>query len=263
MPNERRWPVYVVRRADGSWTPRRKLDWGHPGASRIYGSNCSQRVTLPDGDVLVPVTYASYSREDRVVGTLLCSFDGERLTVKKTGNYLELDVKRGLLEPSITFFEGRFYLTIRAEDDRGYVSASDDGLIWGPIEPWRFDDGEPLTMSTTQQHWLEHSDGLFLVYTRRREDNADVIRWRTPLLAARVEPGSMRLVRETETVVFPMGEVDRANPTQAALLGNFHVVHASPEESLITVGENRSRDGFRGDTLQARVVWERPNRLVA
>jgi hypothetical protein len=30
-------------------------------------------------------------------------------------------------------------------------------------------------------------------------------------------------------------------------------------ESWVTVGENRSRDGFKGDTLLARIKWTRPN----
>ena len=131
-PNEERWPVYVVRRADGSWSEPHKLDWDNPAAARIKGSNCSQRITLPDGDILVPLTYGSYGREDRLVSTVLCSFDGEKLQVKKSGNALELAVKRGLLEPSITFFQDRYYMTIRAEDGHGYLSVSDDGLNWEP-----------------------------------------------------------------------------------------------------------------------------------
>ncbi|MCP5113699.1 MAG: exo-alpha-sialidase, partial [bacterium] len=72
-PNEQRWPVYVVRRPDGNWTAPRKLDWPNPEAARIYGSNCSQRLTLPGGDLLIPMTFAPYGREDRAVGTVRCS----------------------------------------------------------------------------------------------------------------------------------------------------------------------------------------------
>ncbi|MEZ6039608.1 MAG: hypothetical protein R3C20_03830 [Planctomycetaceae bacterium] len=46
-------------------------------------------------------------------------------------------------------------------------------------------------MSTiTQQHWLTHSDGLYLVYTRKDESNINVIRWRSPL-------GLPRLIRRS------------------------------------------------------------------
>lgn len=261
MRNERRWPVYIVRRADGGWTERARLAWDHPDAARIYGTNCSQRLTLEDGRLLIPMTFAPYDREDRLVGTVLCEFDGERLKIVESGNSLHLAVKRGLLEPSITRFGDRFFMTIRAEDDRGYVSTSNDGLQWGPIEPWTFDDGEALTMSTTQQHWLEHSDGLCLVYTRRTAENAGVMRWRTPLFAAEVDPESLRLIRKTELVVLPMSEEDKRSQADAARLGNFHTVAVSPDESLVLAGEARPNQGWAGDTLQARVRWSRPTRL--
>ncbi len=254
-PNERRWPVYIVRRADGTWSDRAKLAWDHPAAARIYGCNCSQRVTREDGKILIPMTFASYEREDRQVGSVLCAFDGERLEVEQTGNALDLAVKRGLLEPSLTRFGDRYLMTIRAEDGRGYVSRSDDGLEWAPIRAWAWDDGEPLTMSTTQQHWLPHGDALYLVYTRETADNAGVMRWRSPLLAARVDPEKLCLFRETETTVFPMSEEDRRSPADAARLGNFHTVSLSPQESLVTVGEARPNQDWAGDTLQARIRW--------
>ena len=43
-----------------------------------------------------------------------------------------------------------YYLTTRAEDNRGYVTRSTDGLQWDNPIPWSWDDdGSPLTMSTT------------------------------------------------------------------------------------------------------------------
>ncbi len=265
-PNEQRWPVYLVRHADGSWSEPRKLEWDNPAAGRIYGSNCSQRITLPSGEVLVPLTYASYERTDRVVGTVLCSFDGDTLRVERAGNQLELDVKRGLLEPSLANFGGRYYMTIRAEDERGYVSVSDDGLEWGPKKPWTWENGEPLVMSTTQQHWLEHSDGLYLVYTRKAEANANVMRWRAPLYVARVDPQSTEgvvLLRDTEQILIPMKGDGINEPEQVSRMGNFHVVAASADRSLVTVAETIPSRGWIGDTLQATIRWKTPNRLVS
>jgi len=260
--NEERWPVYVVRRADGSWTGPRKLDWDNPAANRIKGSNCSQRITLPDGDLLVPLTYGSYGREDRLVGTVLCSFDGEKLEVKKSGNALELAVRRGLLEPSITFFQGKYYMTIRAEDERGYVSVSDDGLNWGEKKAWAWDDGGTLTMSTTQQHWLQHNDWLHLVYTRKAEENANVMRWRAPIYASRLDEERMVLLRETEQVVVPMKGDGVNEPDQVARMGNFNVTNVTPDLSLVTVAETLPAQGWIGDTIQANIRWSTPNRLV-
>lgn len=56
-----------------------------------------------------------------------CRFDGDKLTFVRNGSVLRLDVARGLYEPSLAAFGGRYYLTLR-NDVRGYVSASDDGL---------------------------------------------------------------------------------------------------------------------------------------
>ena len=90
-------------------------------------------------------------------------------------------------------FGDRFWLTLRAEDNRGYVCVSEDGLKWTPKQPWAWENGEPLTMSTTQQHWLVHSDSLFLVYTRKDKLNQNVMRWRAPLYLARVDRKTLRL----------------------------------------------------------------------
>lgn len=71
------------------------------------------------------------------------------MRVKATGNALLNNSGRGLLEPSVTYFDSRYWLTIRAEDGRGYVSVSDDGLAYAEQRPWQWDDGEILDMSTT------------------------------------------------------------------------------------------------------------------
>jgi hypothetical protein len=164
-----RWPIYAVWR-DGAWGPRRKLVWDDPRGSEIYSNNCGQRFNLPDGDVLMSFTFGVKGQTRSVCG-VRCSFDGDELRIKQTGNALTNTVGRGLLEPSLTQFGGRYYLTIRAEDRKGYVAVSDDGLNYEPQQPWTWDDGTPLMTNSTQQHWLTHSDGLFLVYTRRDATN--------------------------------------------------------------------------------------------
>jgi hypothetical protein len=260
-PNEGRYPVYVVRNAAGQWSERRRLPWDDPRATAIYTCGCAQRVTLENGDVLVPLSFGPLDRRDRGVGSVLCAYDGERVSVRVCGNELRLPVGRGLLEPSTTRFQGRFYMTIRAEDGRGYVSGSEDGLAWDEQRPWCWDDGEPLTMSTTQQRWLTHSDGLFLVYTRRATENANVFRWRAPLFLSQVDVRTLRLIRESERVVLPLIGDGIDDPDHVARMGNFHVVNASQWESWVTVGETLPLDGWRGDTLLARIRWSAPNRI--
>ena len=256
-----RYPVYTVRRSDGTWSKRRILEWNDPRGAFIYSNNCGQRVVLPNGDILLAFTFGDKPTHRSVAG-VLCGFDGENLRIKRVGPPLKLAHKRGLLEPSITQFVGKFYITIRAEDDHGYQSVSSDGLNWEPKQRWVWDNGEPVTMSTTQQHWLTHSDGLFLVYTRKDKSNTGIIRWRAPLYVAQVDVLTRRLIRSTERVVLPLVGDGVNDPNNVALMGNFNVTNAGPDESWVTVGEWMPKKNARGDLLLARIRWSRPNRLV-
>ncbi len=264
LPQPPRNPVYAVFDAETrNWGEVRRLEWDRRDDLSIYSSGCAQRHTLPDGHILIPLSYREHSREDAEVTTVRASFDGETCRIVETGSSLALPVKRGLLEPTIASHDGRFYLSIRAEDDRGYLSVSDDGLSWSPIRPWCWDDGEPLTMSTTQSRWLPHSDGLYLVYTRRDEHNRNVMRWRAPLYLARVDLDALQLIRETERVVVPLRGDGVNDPDDVARLGNFHTVAVTADESWVTVGESRPKAGYRGDTIIGRIRWRKPNRDLA
>jgi hypothetical protein len=260
-PNEQRWPVYAVRDPAGRWGPVKKLFWEDPQASAMYTSNCSQRVTLPGGDILVPLSFGALNCPDRGVCTVRCSFDGCELKIKETGNFLRNAVRRGLLEPSLALHDGRYFMTIRAEDNRGYVSVSDDGLHWAAKEPWRWDDGEALTLSSTQQRWLPHSDGLFLTYTRKDRTNINVVRWRVPIFVAQVDTARLCLLRDTERIVFPLEGDGVNNPGAVPFLGNFHTTAISPRESLVTTCETMPKT-YRGNTLQARIEWSHANRNI-
>ena len=139
---------------------------------------------------------------------------------------------------------------------------SNDGLQWDEKEPWRWDTGEVLSLSSTQQHWLTHSDGLYLVYTRKDYRNSEVIRWRSPLWVARVDPDSRRLIKATEQTVLPLVGDGVEAPDGVALMGNFHVTNVSEDESWVTVGEWMPRGSALGDLLVAKIKWAKPNRLV-
>lgn len=256
-----RWPIYAVWR-DGKWGPRRKLEWDDPRGAYIYSNNCGQRVVLPNGDVQMSFTFGATKTQARAVAGVICGFDGETLTVKQVGEPMFNTKGRGLLEPSVTQFHGRFFLTIRAEDNRGYVCAGGDGLKWSPPQAWAWEDGTPLEISSTQQHWLTHSDALFLVYTRKDASNLNVPRWRAPLWVAQVDPHTLRLCRNTERVVLPLVGDGVNKPDDVAYSGNFHPVNVSPDESWVTDGEMLPKRGYKGDLLLARIRWHRPNRLA-
>ena len=128
----------------------------------------------------------------------LCDEKTVQLVVEH-GRELTHPVKRGLYEKSLTYFGNRYYMTIR-NDRKGFVATSDDGLNFNDIKPWTFDDGTDLGSYNTQQKWVTHSDGLFLVYTRRGADNDHIVRHRAPLFIARVDTERLCVIRESERV---------------------------------------------------------------
>lgn len=245
--------VYSVREKDGSWSERKKIEMDEFKKSPSFVCGCSQKAFLPDGKMIIPFSIGYRGRKDRLVTSILCDFDGNEIIPLKKGITLENPVGRGLLEPSVILHKNKFFLTLRAEDDRGYLSFSDDGLSWKPVKEWGWDDGEPLTMSTTQQHWLEHAGKLYLVYTRKTDYNVNVFRWRSPLFISEFDPVKLCLIRESEKAVFPLVDDGIKHPENVPLMGNFQSVNISKTESIITDGDVLPHKGFNGDTLLAKI----------
>lgn len=298
----------VAYRGDAIYRPGRKTAYSvYDERSRLWnawrtlelppsfvtsGAGCTQRVDLDNGDILLPVYYAKESGTSPVpyCSTVLrCKFDGETLTYVEHGSDVTMDRGRGYYEPSLTRFAGRFFLTLRA-DDIGAVAASEDGLRFGEPQAWTWDDGSPVPTYNTQQHWVTHSDGLFLVYTRRAESNGHVFRHRAPLYIAEVDPERLCLIRETEQIVVP---------DTGARLGNFGIVDIDERETWVIATEWMQNGGAWGAemwrklrerypeeelaplvdlpgmsgavskwgadnrTYAARICWDRPNRFMA
>jgi hypothetical protein len=217
------------------------------------GAGCTQRYDEADGTILLPFYYKSNPHAR--VAVMRCAFDGRELRYLEHGNELAVnDKSRGLHEPSLTRFGDTYYLTIR-HDKRGYVTTSRDGLHFDPIREWTFDDGSALGNYNTQQHWVTHSDALFLVYTRRGLNNDHVFRHRAPLVMAQVDPEKLRVIRATEQILVP---------ERGARLGNFGVTDVSPEETWVTVAEwmqprGCEKYGSDGSVWVARLAWKTPN----
>ncbi|MBE7495075.1 MAG: exo-alpha-sialidase [Verrucomicrobiaceae bacterium] len=255
-----RCPVYAVFR-DGRWSERRRLAWDDPRGATIYTNNCGQREVLEDGSIAFVMSFGPKPTARSAAG-VRCSFDGETLEIRQVGRDIRHAAGRGLLEPSLVRYRGRFYVTLRAEDGRGYVAGSDDGLDFAEKQPWCWDDGTPLDMSTTQQHWLPHSEALHLVYTRQDATNTKVIRWRSPLFMAQVDLQTLRLIRATERVVLPLVGDGVNAAAEVPLMGNFQTTNITPDESWVTDGEMTPKHGYRGDLVLGRIRWSRPNSLL-
>jgi len=251
-----RYGVYSVRDAEsGGWRQWRIIEppADRPGMANVCTPGCSQRVDLPDGGILQPFRWKGFDEPYTRAGSMLLQFDGEQLSVDQVGNELSMEVGRGFAEPSMTRLGDRYYLTIRAEDFRMWHAESDDGLHWTGLAPWQWDDGADIATDQTQQHWVTRHDALYLVYTRQTESNTHVPRNRAPLLIARVDTDTTRLIRETEQVLLP---------EKGAMMGNFWVENVTPSETWVMVGECVP-GSYYGDTLLAKVIWDEPNEVVA
>ncbi len=210
-----------------SWRPWKELRMPVEKKFENCGAGSVQRYDLPGGDILLPVYFKDPKKTQYSVTVCLCRFDGKELTYVKHGSELTVPVKRGFAEPSITKFGNRYYLTLR-NDEHGYVADSEDGLNFSEPKRWTFDDGSDLGNYNTQQHWVTHPGGLFLVYTRKGADNDHVFRHRAPLFIAQVDPDTLQVIRKTERILVP---------ERGARLGNFGVAQVSPQETWVIVTE--------------------------
>ena len=174
QPRAHQTAYTVFDPASETWTKWQRLEMPEGDHFNFARSACAQWLVEDDGTVLLPFYIGEGTHKPFSTTMVRCRFDGEKLSYLEHGNVLALDVKRGLYEPSIVRFRGRYYLTMR-NDLKAYVSVSDDGLHFAPQQEWTFDDGEDLGSYNTQAHWVTLGDGLFLVYTRRGADNDHVM----------------------------------------------------------------------------------------
>jgi hypothetical protein len=213
-------------------------------------AGCTQRWDLPNGEVLLPVRYRKEAAR-RVYTSIVarCTFDGTTLTYREHGSEFNISTPRGLYEPSVCSFQGRFLLTMRAENS-GYVARGTDGLHYEPFLEWRFDDGRPLGNYQTQQHWITHDDRLYLIYTRRGANNDHVFRHRAPIFIALVDPERLCVLGATEQVLLPESGLD--------LGGGFAPVDVSPHETWVITSEMAFPERRRDEpnhVLLAKIVW--------
>jgi len=246
---------YAIYNPDNScWSGWQKLEMPDPEKFHDCGAGSVQRYDRSDGTILLPVYFRPYGKGNiSTVVVTRCTFYNKKLQYIEHGNELSIDISRGLGEPSLTCYSGKYFLTLR-NDIKGYVAKGTDGLHFDEPKPWTFDDGEELGNYNTQQHWVTHSDGLFLVYTRRGANNDHVFRHRAPLFIAQVDPEKLCVIRETERILVP---------ERGARLGNFGVTDINRDETWVTVSEwmqpkGVEKYGSDGSVFVARIHWDKP-----
>ena len=245
-PCPQRTPYSTYSRERECWTDVREL--GMPNEARFFlgGAGCVQWEELANGDLLLPIYHRARQDDAYFVSVLRCAFDGEELEIREVGPPMSLPVQRGLVEPSLTFFGDKFWLTLR-NDEGAYFCHSADGLHFEEPRRWRFDNGEVLGSENTQQHWARVGQRLYLVYTRAGLDNDHVFRHRAPLLIAEVDPVRGCLIRRSEQILVP---------ERGAGLGNFGVCQSNPAEALVCASEWMENTGrwnpFHWSALEAK-----------
>lgn len=235
LPRRRHTVYSVFDPSSDQWAPIRLLEM--PDSARFFsaGAGSIQWVEEDSGELLIPIYFTSLAdypsgtstQPCQKVVVMRCTFDGRALRLIDMGSELSLPVHRGLGEPSLTHHQGRYHLTLRS-GLRAYRCHSLDGLHYSPPEPWIFDNGQELGSYDTQAHWAQAGGRLFLVYTRRAENNAHVVRHRAPLFIAEYDPEAGHLLRETEQI---------AVPDRGAQLGNFGVAQSPSGEAWICASE--------------------------
>lgn len=241
------------------WTVWRNIENVPDPTGKFYilAPGCVQWLVKDDGTLLVPVYMKGPQGDDYQATVLRLGFDGDKMTYLAHGDELRIAGGRGYVEPSLAHYRGKYYLTLR-NDAKAYVSVSDNGLNYGPIKAWTFDDGQELGSYNTQAHWLVHSDGLFLSYTRRGANNDHIPRNRAPIFLAQVDPEKLQVIRATEQAILP---------ERGVMLGNFGASNITPDESWVTDSEFIANGqphprGADGATWVAKVKWLKPNALV-
>jgi lysophospholipase L1-like esterase len=259
VENRKREASYAVyndkKRTWSAWTTL-----SMPNDAKFFnsGAGCVQRFDLENGDILLPIYFKAKEDKFYRVTVARCTFDGTALKFVEQGIELTLEVGRGVYEPSLTRCGGRFFLTLR-NDVQGYVCTSNDGMNFGAIQPWKFDDGSDLGNYNTQQHWVTHGDRLYLVYNRRGAHNDHVARHRAPLFMAEVDQKTLAVQRATECILVP---------ERGARLGNFAVTEVSENETWVTVAEwmqtwspnivipPENAFGADNSVFAARILWK-------
>ena len=219
----------------GDFLPYKTVDFPSEITDTYYtlGSGCSQIYELDSGELLIPFYFRTLENiqsggvPNFCAAVMRCSFDGECIKLLEIGNTLKVSTPRGVCEPSVIKHGEEFFLALR-NDKTGYISKSADGLHFDEPKELCFDDGENAGNYNTQQHLLVGGGRLWMVYTRRAENNSHVFRHRAPLFIAEIDKDTLTLKRETEYIVVP---------ERGARLGNFGVQSYSIDTGYVFASE--------------------------
>jgi len=126
---------------------------------------------------------------------------------------------RGCLEPTIAQApDGRLLMVMRGSNDSSTIRASSGSpspvtkaRTWTPPEPWTFSDGSTLFSPSSSSQLFQHSNGTLYWLGNVSPENPQGSYPRYPLVIGRVDPASLKVVRDS---VF---EIDSWRPEDGPL----------------------------------------------
>ena len=135
-PNTMGWSEWDFKRGD--FLPWKPITMS-PHIQKYHRIWPRAQFETEDGSILVPM----YGRENTAspfttVVVARITVGEKDLELTELGGTLRNDTARGIGEPCIIRFDGKFYISIR-HDNCSYVSVSDDGLNYAPLRQWTFD----------------------------------------------------------------------------------------------------------------------------
>ncbi len=142
----------------------------------------TQRVDLDDGSILLPFYFRNKQFERLSLGlATTCHFDGSELKFVSIGNELTISGRWGSMNLHSCAF-AKILSHIMSDTPR--ICGDERRSALRQAHPLESDDEPDLGTYNTQQHWVTHSGGLFLVYTRKDANNDHVLLPGPALMAA-------------------------------------------------------------------------------
>ena len=221
----RTWSVREQVIQKGDCTPEHPLDCVWIGRNSVMvGDTTCRPIRTREGLLLFPAQITPVGRDGQYInpGGGYTYHEGVVLIGRwADGNRIEWAVSarvaidparstRGAIEPTLAEMpDGRILMVLRGSNDvkpelPGYKWCSvsqDGGRSWSPAEPWTYTDGGNFFSPSACSQLLAHSSGRYFWLGNISEENPQGNLPRYPMVFGEVDPRSMRLVRESVTVV--------------------------------------------------------------
>lgn len=251
------YPIYRVSRDGGrSWLfEDRVIQTGktytkeHPFKGVWVGSNSltvsNSLTSRSDGAVVVPVQISHAGSDGKLfrppgaytyldAAVLIGTWRQDGRILWQLSQRLNLPPEqslRGIFEPTVVEMpDARMLMVCRTNSGRKWFSiSSNGGLSWTAPDVWRYTDGTLFYSPSSISRLIRHSTGGYFwignISPRHPRGNAP----RYPLVIARVDQKSLRLVRKSVTTI----DSRRSNDPAGLQLSNFCVHEDRQTQNLI------------------------------